>query len=132
MQTVTTTRPLTVTRATARDFVLPAGVRLEVRFAGLTSQANGAMYELSGDAFRQAAHEAGVRVYAEPAPGLTPLVRVDHLHRATVHPEPLYRHCPKCTFTGRINRDRGGWLFHPQQCRACDGTGHAKVYPAKP
>lgn len=130
MQNVTTTRPLTVTRATGRDFVLPAGVQIQVQFAGWTPKAGGAMYELSGDAFIEAAYEAGARVYPEPAPGLRPLVRVDYLHRAVAHPEPLHRYCSKCQFTGRINRERGQWLLHPRACPACDGTRHSKTYPA--
>lgn len=130
MQTVTTTRPLTVTRATGRDFTLPAGVQVEVTFAGWTTEANGAMYVLGGRNFQQAAYAAGIRVYDKPAPGLTPLVRVDRLHRAVTHSESLHRYCNKCQHTGRINRDRSGILPHPRPCTACEGTGHAKTYPA--
>lgn len=61
-------------------------------------------------------------------------MRVDHLHRATAHPKPLYRFCRKCNFSGRITHWRNGTsrvpLDVPKPCTACDGTGHAKTYPA--
>lgn len=60
-------------------------------------------------------------------------MRVDRLHRATAHPEPLYRFCRKCNFTGRITHWRNGQsmdlLAAPKPCAACEGTGHAKTYP---
>jgi DnaJ-class molecular chaperone len=67
-------------------------------------------------------------------PGYEPTVRVDHLHRATAHPEPLYRFCRTCNFTGQITHWRNGRsmdpLAVPKSCTACDGTGRARTYPA--
>ncbi|MGW1784890.1 hypothetical protein ACWCQQ_38170 [Streptomyces sp. NPDC002143] len=61
-------------------------------------------------------------------------MRVDHLHPATAHPKPLYHFCRKRNFSGRITHWRNGTsrvpLAMPLTCTACDGTGHAKTYPA--
>ncbi len=119
---VTFTRPLTITTANGRPATIAAGATAEARFAGYTTTAEGAMYQLSG--------EFGVRFL----PGFEPAVRVDQLHRAAAHAEPLYRFCRKCHFTGQITHWRNGrsmdLLPEPKPCVACSGTGHAKAYPA--
>jgi hypothetical protein len=119
---VTFTRPLTITTANGRQATIPAGAQANATFAGWTPSAQGAMYQLSGS--------FGVRFF----PGFEPTVRVDHLHRATTHSEPMHRFCRKCNFSGQITHWRNGRsmdpLDVPKPCPACDGTGHAKTYPA--
>jgi hypothetical protein len=119
---VTFTRPLAITTANDKQVTVPAGTVAEATFVGWTPTAEGAMYRLSGS--------FGIRYF----PGYEPTVRVDHLHRATIHPEPLYRYCRKCHFTGEIRHWRCGNsmvpLVVPTPCTACQGTGHAKTYPA--
>ncbi|WP_405611420.1 hypothetical protein [Streptomyces sp. NBC_01508] len=119
---VTFTRPLKITTANGRQVTIPVGAQAEAKFVGWTPVAEGAMYQLSG--------EFGVRFL----PGFEPTVRVDRLHRATAHAEDLHRFCRNCHFTGQVTHWRNGrsmdLLPEPRPCTACEGTGHAKTYPA--
>ncbi len=120
--TVTTTRPLAVT-FNGKSFTIPAGhtFAAEWTYDRGFYRLHGALYGADG---RQR------RVF----PGFEPTVRVDRLHRAATHTEPLHRHCDRCQGTGR--NLAAGNPSDPRRhdgpdCKACAGSGHTRTYPAK-
>jgi hypothetical protein len=130
-QLVTVVRPLTITTAGGNPFVLGAGQRATVDLLPFwPGQAN--LYRVSGSL-----HHAGDGRALRCFPGYEPTVRVDRLHRAVAHPEPLYRHCDRCHGSGqdirRVRRSQYDWTDGEPvvpTCQPCEGTGHSRVYPA--
>ncbi|MFB7908138.1 hypothetical protein ACFC1T_17035 [Kitasatospora sp. NPDC056076] len=125
-QLITITRPLTVTTANNNPFTLAAGQQVTATLIPWWPGKIG-LYELSGRLVSSDGRQ--LRYF----PGFEPTVRVDRLHRATSHAEPLYRHCDRCHGTGHNlwahNHSDRRSLDGPT-CKACSGTGHARTYPA--
>lgn len=126
-QLITVVKPLTVTTVNNNNFIVSPGQQATVKWDGWSPISGGGFYRLSG-----AMHNAdGRRLRCWP--GYEPTVRVDRLHRAVAHAEPLFRYCDRCHGTGRNlaqhNYGTRRALDGPH-CKACTGTGHTKVYPA--
>jgi hypothetical protein len=129
-QLVTVARPLTVTTANGNPFTVAAGQRITVTLLAWWPNAGG-LYRVSGE--MRDADGRQLRHF----PGYEPTVRVDRLHRAVSHTEPLYRWCDRCQGTGhdlaRVRRSLYDWVDgRPVMptCQACTGSRHAKTYPA--
>jgi hypothetical protein len=115
-----------VTTANGRPFVLAVGQQVTAALVPWWPGKAG-LYQLSGHLVAT----DGRRL--RYLPGYEPTVRVDRLHRAVTHPEPMYRHCDRCHGSGQnlwahCYSDRRS-LDGPT-CTACTGTGHARTYPA--
>jgi hypothetical protein len=127
MQLVTLVLPLTVTTASGKPFTITPGEQATATWAGWTPTIKGSTYYLSGTM-----HNAEGRLL-RCWDGFEPRVRVDHLHRAVTHTEPLYRYCDRCHGTGRNlwAHNYGDRRSHDgPNCKACSGSGHARTYPA--
>ncbi|MEV7770481.1 hypothetical protein [Kitasatospora sp. NPDC086791] len=125
-QLITITRPLTVTTANGNPFTLTVGQQVTATLIPWWPGKAG-LYQLSGCLVSPDGRQ--LRYF----PGFEPTVRVDRLHRAVDHPEPMYRHCDRCHGTGRnlwahSYGDRRS-LDGPT-CKNCAGTGHARTYGA--
>lgn len=124
--TVTTTRPLAAT-FNGKTLTIPAGHTFTAEWVGWDPIVKGGTYRLHGvlhgtDGRRR-------RVF----PGFEPTVRVDRLHRAATHTEPLHRYCDRCHGTGRnlwLHDYANRRSLDGPHCKVCTGTGHTKTYPA--
>ncbi|MER6109287.1 hypothetical protein [Streptomyces hirsutus] len=122
-QRVTFIRPTKVfSAATGRELVIEAGTRADVTPGGGPITGKNCWY----------------RIYIEGRErhGYEPYIRVDRLHQAAEHAEPLYRRCDDCHGSGetqhiRVPGLRGRqFVSEPVPCPGCSGKGHTKEYPA--
>jgi len=108
--------------ATGRELVIKAGTWADVEIGGGPLTGKNCWYRLY--------------IEGRDRQGYEPYVRVDRLHQATEHAEPLYRLCDDCHGSGktqhvRIPGLRGRhFVSDPVPCPECSGKGHTKEYPA--
>ncbi|MDE1675193.1 hypothetical protein [Nocardia gipuzkoensis] len=122
-QRVTFTRSATAfSGATGRELVIEAGTWADVELGGGPITGKLCWYRLY--------------IEGRERHGYEPYMRVDRLHRATEHAEPLYRLCDGCHGGGKTHHIRvpgfRGRLYvsEPVDCPGCSGKGHTKKYPA--
>lgn len=115
-QTVTTTRPLTVTYyyggAPDQTYRVPAGTNLDVDLY------RGNLYEVTRIAGTYQAADGAL---------VTVLVPAHRLHTASQHAEPITVGCTKC-HGGTVPDRRAPW--RATTCPTCNGTTITKTYPA--
>ena len=123
-QRVTFTRQAKVfSGATGRELVIEAGTQADVELGGGPLTGKNCWYRL---------YVVGGR----DRYGFEPYIRVDRLHRATKHAEPLYRLCDDCHGSGKTHGIRVPGLrgrlpvSDPVPCPGCSGRGHTREYPA--
>ncbi|MFD8339986.1 hypothetical protein ACFV42_46475 [Streptomyces solisilvae] len=108
--------------ATGRELVIEAGTWADVELGGGPITGKNCWYKLY--------------IEGRERHGYEPYIRVDRLHRATEHAEPLYRRCDGCHGLGKTQHIRvpglrgRHFVSDPVDCPGCNGKGYAKKYPS--
>lgn len=126
-QLVTVVRPLTVTTANGKPFTIAPSQQATAAWSGWTPDLKGSTYYVTGTL-----HDTDGRIL-RCWEGFEPQVRVDRLHSATEHAEPLHRYCDRCHGTGRnlwAHNYGDRRAYDGPNCTACSGSGHTRTYPA--